>query len=233
MLDSTVFWMYFSLTCIELRFAQFDAILKDFLTFLPTHRVAFVTDKCLVCPGAAMLVQYAFEYGNFDGARDIALLFAQSGWNLRHLGLNVGMGGPVTVFAPIGGSWEQVPVADQERLRTEGWTLHGNDVLKYILVQGVYQVEDLYRIYQEEGRSYSLTALNGEDIIVDYDSGLDRITINGGVINVANLQAVDGYVQSNGYRCVPCYCCWNISHGRMKSAAHCRHCSFPFAECYT
>lgn len=152
----------------------------------------------MVCPGAAMLLQYAFEYGNFDGARDITALFAQSGWNLRHLGRNVGTGGPVTVFAPVGGSWEQVSIADQERLRTEGWLLHGNDVLKYIMVQGVYSVGDLYRMYQEEGRSYALTTLNGEHITVDYDPGLDRILINGAVINVADLEAVDGYVYSVG-----------------------------------
>jgi hypothetical protein len=106
-----------------------------FLPFFPTlARVGYVTDKCVVCPGVAMLVNYASQYAGL-GAEIQSQLFTASNWNLRFLGLNVGTGGAVTLLASIKSEWDNLPLSDSVRLNSKEWLPHLRDILLSTIVQ--------------------------------------------------------------------------------------------------
>ena len=177
------------------RLTMFSCLLASTNYYYYYDSVGYVTDKCLVCPGIAMLVGYAADYAGLGGKLTSDLLQA-TGWNLRDLSLSVGSGGRMTLFASLASDWGDIlPPEDFARLTTDPqWKLHFLDILKSMLVQGMYDGPALVRLVTEDGGPIQLTTLNGDILEIGFDPGQNRVTVNGLELFVANLRAVDGYV---------------------------------------
>jgi uncharacterized surface protein with fasciclin (FAS1) repeats len=158
------------------------------------HRLGYITDKCLVCPGIGKLVELADVATDLDVA-DTAQFFAlATELNLRDLRTSMGTGGPITLFASIKSGWQHFNDQEMTRLRSQEWAVHRLDLLKNMMVQGAYSAEDLLRLWQEEKGAYNLTTMNGESLVIDYIEEKELLTVGAGLIWVANMEGVDGYL---------------------------------------
>lgn len=94
------------------------------LTFY-THRIGYILDKCLVCPGVAMLLQLADELTDLD-VHDTArfLSLSTDHLNFRDLTQSVGTGGPITLFGSIQSGWETFDATEVARLNSDLWYPH-------------------------------------------------------------------------------------------------------------
>ena len=161
------------------------------LTYRHHDRVGYVVDKCLICPGVAMLTNYAAEY-TIHNLRDVSQFLIASGWNLRDLSLSVGDGGPITMIAPVNAAWNFLNLDDTVRLATDKWKRHLFDLLKHLLIQGQYSKEDLKSLVEANGGPVNVTMLNGEHSVVTYDLQQNLVMIDGGKLFFSDVNGVDG-----------------------------------------
>ncbi|GKY93565.1 hypothetical protein MPSEU_000323900 [Mayamaea pseudoterrestris] len=162
----------------------------DLRTFLAANGVGYVVDKCLVCPGVSMLAEYVEEFTQHN-LKDVAQMFISSEWNRRNLSLNVGDGGPITLFAAINDGWFEVNSEDVTRLSTDMWKPHQLDLLRHMMVQGNWSYNTLQDKLSSEG-PYNLTSLAGQNLTVSFDEEKDLLSIAGGSLFYQDVQGVDG-----------------------------------------
>jgi len=153
----------------------------------------YAVTKCLVCPGIAMLTNYAAEMTK-HGMKDVAQFFISSEWNLRNLSMNpdVGDGGPITLFAATDSGWGEVTGIDTTRLSTDMWKPHQLDFLRNMMIQGNYTMQELKEIAEQNGGSFNLTTLANQTLTLEIDRARDKLMVNGGDIFVPDLKGVDG-----------------------------------------
>lgn len=159
------------------------------LSFL--HRVGYIVDKCLVCPGISMLVEYASEFTSHN-MKDVSQMFVSSEWNRRNLSLNVGDGSPVTLFASTNEGWFEVNGEDVTRLSTDEWKPHQWDMLRHMMVQGNWTYQMLQDRLTANRGPYNLTSLAGQNLTVKLNEKQTTLTIAGGEIFYPNVVGVDG-----------------------------------------
>jgi len=139
-----------------------------------------------------MLLNVAAEYTVYN-LRDTAQFFISSEWNLRNLSRSVGDGGPVTMFASTNSGYNFFNLEDTTRLATDKWKPHMWDLLRHMMVQGVYLEQDLKDLYVGNGnQEYNLTSLAGQPITIGYDSGRNVVQVDGGDLFYADIKGVDG-----------------------------------------
>ena len=161
------------------------------LTYRHFDRVGYVVDRCLICPGVAMMADYAAQK-TIHNMEDVSQFFVASEWNLRNLSLSVGDGGPVTLIAPSNTAWNFLGLQEKTRLATDKWKRHLWDLLKHLLIQGKYAKEDLKRIVEENGGPVNVTMLSGEHVVVTYDLALNLVMVDGGKLFLSDISGVDG-----------------------------------------
>ena len=142
-----------------------------------------------------MLTNYAAEYTKFS-TYDVAQLFIGSEWNMRHLGLSVGDGSKVTLFAAMNSAMdEHFTREDITRLSTDKWRRHLWDLLKHFLVQGDYTKEDLKNMVLDNGgEPVQLTMLTGENCTLEYDPERNMVMLEQGDLFFGDIKGVDGFV---------------------------------------
>lgn len=155
-------------------------------------RVSYTTDKCLTCPGIAMIIEYFHTITTLDVKETADFFRLTSQLDVSDLRRSVGLGGPITLFATMQKGWESIELADIARLRLEEWHVHRLDVLKGMMVQGIYNTRQLRAIYKEENGPFNLTTLNGGSLLVDYNAENDELIIGGGSIFASNIRGIDG-----------------------------------------
>jgi uncharacterized surface protein with fasciclin (FAS1) repeats len=160
--------------------------------YLSSNGVGYILDKCPICPGIAMLANYAAEFTN-HGLRDVSQLFVGSEWNLRNMSMSVGAGGPLTLFAPTNTGFDFFTLDDTTRLATDKWKRHLWDLLKHFLVDGELTKEDLKTRVQTQGK-FNMTMLTGEPVLFDYDVDRNVVLVEGGDLYFPDVLGVDGYV---------------------------------------
>lgn len=170
-----------------------EDIQLTFYLFPNLGSVGYVVDKCLVCPGVAMLVDVAAVYTKYN-LKDTAELFRASEWNLRDLRQSVGDGSALTLFASILTGWSFFNQDDQTRLSGDEWKPHQLDLLSHMLVQGVHTKEDLLAQYNQKG-AFNLTSLLNQTIEVNLNTTMNDVSVAGGEFIKSNIQGVDGYVR--------------------------------------
>jgi hypothetical protein len=148
-------------------------------------------DKCLVCPGISMLVEYAGDWSPFD-MRATSQFLISSEWNLRDLSLSVGEEGLKTMFAPVLQAWDVLNQDDIVRLASDKWKPHQWDMLGNIIVEGVWMEQDLKDKYKEEGGPYLLYTLINQTLAIDYDEERDVVMAGGGDIFFPDIKGIDG-----------------------------------------
>jgi hypothetical protein len=148
-------------------------------------------DKCLVCPGISMLVQYAGDWSPFD-MRATSQFLISSEWNMRNLSLSVGSGDLMTMFAPVLQAWDVLNQDDIVRLASDKWKPHQWNLLGNILVEGVWMEQDLKDKYKEEGGPYNLMSMVNQTVAIDYDEERDVVMVSGGDLFFADIKGVDG-----------------------------------------
>jgi hypothetical protein len=156
-----------------------------------TYRPGYVVDKCLVCPGIAMLTQYAGDWSPFD-MRETSDFLISSEWNMRNLSLSVGSGGLMTMFAPVKQAWEVLNQDDIIRLASDKWKPHQFNLLGNLLVEGIWLEQDLKDKYFENGGPYILNSTINEEVSIDYDEVRDVVMVKGGDLFFADIKGVDG-----------------------------------------
>mmetsp|Transcript_1548 Transcript_1548/g.3358 ORF Transcript_1548/g.3358 Transcript_1548/m.3358 type:complete len:740 (-) Transcript_1548:97-2316(-) len=172
--------------------------------FISSNGVGYVVDKCIVCSGVTMLLEYAAIYSPFN-MKDSAQFWETSEWNLRNLSMSIGDGNKITVFAALDNAFGAFNAEDISRISTDKWKVHQWDFLKHQSVQGEYTEDDLIELwYNNSGRAYKLTMLSGEDVTFDYSEERKKIQIQGntktdgsnvyGDLWFANLKGVDGLI---------------------------------------
>ena len=165
--------------------------------FLANNGVGYVVDKCIVCSGVAMLLEYAAVYSPYS-LNDASQFWETSEWNLRNLSMSVGDGNPVTVFAAIDNAFDVFNAEDVARISTDKWKIHQWNFLHHNMLQGEYLEQDLVDLwYNNSGKEYNLTALSGENITFDYDEERKKVQVDGGDLWFSNLKGVDGYVMAD------------------------------------
>jgi hypothetical protein len=146
-----------------------------------------------------MQVDYAADYTAYN-TKETAQFMIASEWNLRNISESVGDGGPVTLFASANTGWNVFNLEDKTRLAGDEWKPHQWDLLRHMMVQGIYLLDDLKALYNQHGGSYNLTSLAGQPISIDYDASRDTILVDNGDLFYPDIKGVDGYVLE--YRCV-------------------------------
>jgi len=162
--------------------------------FLANNGYGYVVDKCIVCSGAAMLLEYAAVYSPYS-LKDAAQFWESSEWNLRNLSMSVGDGRPVTIFAAIDAAFDVFASDDRARLSTDKWKVHQLNFLRHNMLQGVYMEDDFVELwYNNSGKEYNITALSGENITFDYDEERKKVMVEGGDLWFSNIKGIDGYL---------------------------------------
>jgi hypothetical protein len=158
------------------------------------HSVGYVIDKCPICPGIAMLIDYATEYaGGRYNLRQTSDFFIASLWNLRNLSKSAGDGSEVTLFASNDDGWKVFNLQDVTRLASDLWNPHKLDLLRHSLIQGRWSYNDLLQRYQTDG-SFNVTSLAGQPISIGYNEINKTITVAGGDIFYKDVTGTDGFV---------------------------------------
>jgi uncharacterized surface protein with fasciclin (FAS1) repeats len=156
--------------------------------------VGYVVDKCPICPGVAMLIDYATEFtGRKYNLRQTSTFFVASMWNLRNLSLSVGDGSEITMLASNDDGWKVFNLQDMTRLASDQWNPHKLDLLRHNLIQGRLSYNDLLQKYQTEG-TFNLTSLAGQPVTIGYNEDNKTITVAGGDIFYKDVQGTDGLV---------------------------------------
>lgn len=122
---------------------------------------------------------------------DMAQFLRASEWNRRDLTLSIGDGSNVTLFASMNTGFVFFNREDMTRLATDRWKRHLWDLLKHQILQGARTYDDLKQHYDEVG-PYEVTSLAKQKYLIDYDSSIDEITIDGGRIVKRDIRGVDG-----------------------------------------
>eukprot|EP00522_Entomoneis_paludosa_P014952 CAMPEP_0172453626 /NCGR_PEP_ID=MMETSP1065-20121228/10853_1 /TAXON_ID=265537 /ORGANISM="Amphiprora paludosa, Strain CCMP125" /LENGTH=731 /DNA_ID=CAMNT_0013205811 /DNA_START=128 /DNA_END=2323 /DNA_ORIENTATION=- len=170
--------------------------------FLANNGQGYVVDKCIVCSGVAMLLEYAAVYTPFN-LKDAAQFWETSEWNLRNLSMSAGNGGPVTVLASIDNAFNEFNAEDVARISTDKWKRHQWNFLHHQMIQGTYLEEDFVELwYNNSGRPYNITMISGENATFDYDEERKKVMVYGNaVVDVnkrygdmwfSNLKGIDG-----------------------------------------
>ena len=161
--------------------------------WLANNGVGYIVDKCVVCSGVAMLLEYAAWYTDRPNLDDAAQFFETSEWNLRNLSMSVGDGGPVTLLAARDEAFDIFNAEDVSRISTDKWKKHQWDFLLHNMLQGEYTEQDFITLWEENlGKPYKLTMLSGENVTFDYDDQRKVVMIDGGDIIKSNLKGLDG-----------------------------------------
>ena len=155
--------------------------------------MGYVIDKCQVCPGVAMLTNFAAEYTTTYNLKDTAQFFGASEWNLRDLRRSVGDGSDVTLFASLTTGWGFFNLEDMTRLAGDEWKRHQLDLLSHMIVQGKLTRDELKARFDSEG-PYNLTSMANQTLAINYDADNSKITVNGAEVIFGDVQGVDGYV---------------------------------------
>jgi uncharacterized surface protein with fasciclin (FAS1) repeats len=166
------------------------------LVFAPIpkkRRVAYATDKCVICPGVTMLASYAAEF-TMHNIKDVAQYFVASEWNLRNLSHSIGDGTPVTVFAADNTATFEVTGLDTTRLSTDMWRPHLHDFLRHMVVQGNYTADDLKKLAEEKGGAVNMTTLAGQTIEISLNNETGDLQVEGGKVFMSDMQGVDGMI---------------------------------------
>lgn len=154
--------------------------------------MGYVVDKCQVCPGVAMLTNFAAEYTTYN-VKDTAQFFGASEWILRDLRQSVGDGSNVTLFASISTGWGFFNLEDMTRLAGDEWKPHQLNLLAHMLVQGAYTREALQSRFETEG-PFNLTSLANQTLSMNFDTSKGALTVNDAEVIFGDVQGVDGYV---------------------------------------
>lgn len=164
--------------------------------WLANNGVGYIVDKCTVCSGVGMLLEYASVYLDDPILKDAAQFYETSEWNLRNLSMSVGNGSKITLFAARDNAYNVFNLEDVKRLSTDKWKRHQWNFLQHTMLQGEYYDTDFVRLWEENlGKPYNLTAISGENITIDYDKDRKMVRIDDGDIIKANIQGIDGYVK--------------------------------------
>ena len=167
--------------------------------YLANNGYGYVVDKCIVCSGVSMLINYAAEYTSHK-MQDHAQFMIASEWNLRNLSRSVGNGEKVTLLATSDSGWSIVSQEDVVRLTTDKWKPHQWDLLLHNILQGEYLEADFIRLWNENGKKpYNLTTLAGQNVSFDFAPDPDpnskgKVMVNGGHLWYPDIKGVDGYV---------------------------------------
>jgi len=140
-----------------------------------------------------MLIEYTAEYTVYN-TKDVSQMFISSEWNRRNLSLDVGDGGPVTLFAATNERWFQVNGEDITRLSTDKWKPHQLDMLRHMMIQGNWTYQMLMDKLTTEGGSYNLTSLAGQNLTIELNTLNNTVSVAGGNIVYTDIVGVDGYV---------------------------------------
>jgi len=154
-------------------------------------RIGYAVDKCLVCPGIAMLTEYASEFTSHN-TKDISQFLTSSEWNRRNLSLDVGDGSPVTLFAAINTGWDSLTGEDITRLSTDMWKPHQWDFLRHMMIQGNYSLAELRQMVSDAGGALNVTSLANQTLSLEVDG--NTLSVNGGEVFYPDIHGVDGYV---------------------------------------
>ena len=138
-----------------------------------------------------MLVEYAADFTQYN-TKDVAQMFISSEWNRRNLSIDVGDGGPITLFASINDGWFEVNGEDVTRLSTDMWKPHQLDLLRHMMVQGNWSYQMLQDRLVQEGGPYNLTSLAGQNLTVKLDEEKSILSLAGGNIFYQDVVGVDG-----------------------------------------
>jgi hypothetical protein len=155
------------------------------------YRPGYVLDKCLVCPGISLLVEYAGDFSPFD-MRATSQFLISSEWNLRDLRLSIGSGAELTMFAPVLQAWNVLNQDDVVRLASDKWKPHQFNLLGNIIVEGIWLEQDLKDKYKAEGGPYNLYSTINQTVPITYDEERDVIMVTGGDLFLADIKGVDG-----------------------------------------
>jgi uncharacterized surface protein with fasciclin (FAS1) repeats len=137
------------------------------------------------------MTQYAGDFSPFD-MRSSSQFLLSTEWNLRNMSQDVGSGDMLTFFAPVKQAWSVLNQDDIIRLASDKWKPHLFDLMRNLMVEGVWMEQDLKDKYEEEGGAYNLTTTAGEIIPIDYDAERDIVLVRGGDLFLADIKGVDG-----------------------------------------
>lgn len=148
-----------------------------------------------------MLLEAAYQNGNFYSMEYAYGFLWSTGWNVRDIRQSVGDGAEVTIFAMTRTGWTSFLdrfglAANREeflRLIDRSWRPHLLDLVSNSMVQGLWSHERLMQRFQQEG-PYNLTTLANEMIEVDYSTERQMLVVGGGNLIVKDMQGVDGMV---------------------------------------
>lgn len=161
--------------------------------WLANNGVGFIVDKCVVCSGVAMLLNYAAVFVEALNLEDASQFWETSEWNLRNVSMSTGNGSKVTVFAAIDNAYNVFNPEDVTRISTDKWKNHQWNFLNHQTLQGEYYAKDFIRLWEENlGKPYNLTALSGENITFDYDEERNMVLIQDGDFIQTDIKGVDG-----------------------------------------
>jgi uncharacterized surface protein with fasciclin (FAS1) repeats len=158
--------------------------------FLASNGVGYVTDKCVVCPGVAMLAVYTADYTSIN-MKDLSQFFESSEWNLRNMSMNFAGGAPVTLFASHNEGFFQINSQDTTRLLTIKWQPHNWDFLSHMMIPGNFTYEYLDKLYETKGGDFNLTSLANQSLpVTRAEDG--TLEVAGGKIFKTDIQGIDG-----------------------------------------
>ncbi|KAL7577256.1 hypothetical protein ACA910_003577 [Epithemia clementina (nom. ined.)] len=161
--------------------------------FLANNGVGYVVDKCVVCSGVGMLLDYASRYTETPNLKDAAQFWETSEWNLRNLSMSTGNGSAITLLAARDEAFNIFNPEDVSRISTDMWKNHQWNFLNHNMLQGIYLEADFARLWEENlGKPYNLTALSGENVTFDYDDARKVVLIQGGDMIKSNIIGLDG-----------------------------------------
>jgi hypothetical protein len=169
----------------------------DPVNYMRSNGYGYVVDKCIVCSGVSMLVNYASEYTTYN-LKDMSQFLVASEWNLRNLSVSVGNGSKVTMFAGADGGWNFFNLEDTTRIATDEWKHHQWDLLRHSMVQGEYLMQDLKNmwLYDYNETDFNMTSLAKQNITIGYDKERGMVLVDKGDIWLGDVKGVDGYVRS-------------------------------------
>ena len=163
--------------------------------YLANNGVGYVVDKCVVCSGVAMLLEYSAWLLDKPNLDDASQFFESSEWNLRNLSMSTGNGSKVTLFGARDEAYNIFNPQDVSRISTDKWKRHQWNFLEHNMLQGEYTMETFQSLWAENlGKPYNLTAISGENITFDYDEQRQVVLVQGGDVIASDLQGIDGYV---------------------------------------
>lgn len=165
-------------------------------------RVGYILDRCVICSGIGMLVQYASEYSHqyrsaSKGLKETSQLLDASLWNLRNLSMSTGNGEMITFFAALTPGYKnEFTAMDTIRLSTLKWIRHLRDFLHHSMLQGTHTLEGLKNQARKapKGKSVPLRMLTGQEVELKYDPETNDLTIGGARVVAGNIKGVDGLV---------------------------------------